>query len=448
MKQFLRRVEEFDAGSTAFYRLMALVVGLVANLAAIAVLARGYGAGEYAAYALLASLINLLPFADLGLGASLVNSTSDYNGGRLARSTYERHVSRVRDLLLVVAFAVAVTDFALFFSGGWTRILGSIGDAPGVAEGATFTILCVAAALPLGLGARVLQGRSRMSLVVRIGVVGPALQLAIVLGGFAADAPVLWYFIAPGLGYLAIAAVSTFAALRGTDFRLIAVGRGLTARSAGDVRIAGTAIPFVVISVGMAAGFQSHRILLANFGSAAEVASYSIVAQFAGPMMAVIAVIGQNLWNRYRSELAGGALTVSTFRSHIAIFAVVGVLAALAIPAVVPFAAVILTGGAVQPGLAVCFAAAAYIAVNAIHQPGAMLLTDSSGLWMQAGMVCLVAIGSVLFFFAAISSFGAASPYLASAVAMILFQVPATIAIAIRRIRLAPPRPPMAGPRD
>ncbi|MGG7508907.1 lipopolysaccharide biosynthesis protein [Plantibacter sp. YIM 135249] len=435
MKRLWRQAQEIDLGSTAFFRTLGLVAGLLANLSAIAALTRGFGAHEYAAYALIASLVNLLPFADLGLGASVVNSTSDARAKTITEEQYRRHLSRVRDLLVLVAAFIIVVDVVLVATGGLRTILGVIADVPGAVEASAFTLACIALSLPLGLGNRILQGRGRMIDVVRSGLVGPAFTIVVVGACVVFHAPAFVYFLAPGVAYLSIAVVSYIVAMRQTDVRMMRIGTGLRSPVANDVKTASTAIPFLIISIGLAAGFQSHRLILANIGTADDVAQYSVVAQFAGPALALITVIGQNLWTKYRTGVSTGTLKSGDFNAHVLLFSVIGLMAGVAIVLVVPFAAGILTNGGVMPSIWLCAAAAGYILVTAAHQPSAMFLNDPRGLQIQASLVILVAATSISFMLVTTPSIGAVAPYLGTSVAMLLLQVVPSILLVQARLR-------------
>lgn len=435
MKRLWRQAQEIDLGSTAFFRTLGLVAGLLANLSAIAALTRGFGAHEYAAYALIASLVNLLPFADLGLGASVVNSTSDARAKTITEEQYRRHLSRVRDLLVLVAAFIIVVDVVLVATGGLRTILGVIADVPGAVEASAFTLACIALSLPLGLGNRILQGRGRMIDVVRSGLVGPAFTIVVVGACVVFNAPAFVYFLAPGVAYLSIAVVSYIVAMRQTDVRMMRIGTGLRSPVANDVKTASTAIPFLIISIGLAAGFQSHRLILANIGTADDVAQYSVVAQFAGPAMALITVVGQNLWTRYRASHAAGELKTSEFNAHVTMFAVIGAFAAVAIVLVVPFAATLITGGGVQPTIWLCAAAGFYVLVTAAHQPAAMFLTDPKGLIIQATLVVAVALSSIALILLLTGALGATSTYLGAGVSMLVIQVIPSILLTQRRLK-------------
>lgn len=435
MTTLITRAKEFDLGGTALFRLATLVAGFGANVLAIAVLSRQHGSTAYASYALIASLVNLLPFADLGMGASVVNATADRTSGKLSRMQYLWHVSKARDFMAVFMILLSILATWGYSDGAYTVLLGNLSQTPGISEGALFTFISIALSIPLGLGARVLQGLGMMKVVVQIGFVGPLLQIGIYLPLWLFNAPVEYYFFGPGTAYLATALTGYVIARRRFGLRLTLPLSSLIRPTNGGQGLWRTAAPFLLVSIGMTVGFQSHRILLSQFGTTEDVASYSLVAQFLGPMLAVTSVVGQNLWSRYRRELHVSTLELSAFRAHVLIFVLLGTIFAVGLFTIVPSAASILTGGSVSPGLLLTLSAGVYLLVTATHQPSAMLLNDSRGLWLQALLVFQVAICTVAGTIWSISWLGAAAPYACMAFSMLVLQVLPSIRMALKRIR-------------
>lgn len=441
MTNLLSRAKEFDLGSTAIFRLATLAAGFAANMFAIAIISRQHGSADYASFALVASLVNLLPFADLGMGASVVNATADRAAGRLTRSEYFRTVSKARDYMTVFTVFVASAAICTYAQGFYPSFLGSLASTKGISEGALFSFLCIASAIPLGLGQRVLQGLGKMKKVVQIGFVGPILQIALYLPLWLLAAPVEWYFIGPGMAYLATAFAGYLLARRKYGLRLNLPLAGFFRPSDHGQNLWHTAAPFLLISVGMSLAFQSHRLMLSAFGTVEDVANYSLVAQFLGPMLAVTTVVGQNLWAKYRRELHLSSLNTSTFTTHLLIFTLLGIVFALALTGILPAAAAILTGGSVSPGLGLVFSAGAYLLVTAIHQPSAMLLNDVKGLWLQSALVALVAVSTVAGSVMTIPLLGASAPYICMSSFMLILQVIPSIWMSRKRIVMSVRRP-------
>ncbi|MFC8302304.1 hypothetical protein ACFUCV_01305 [Specibacter sp. NPDC057265] len=271
--------------------------------------------------------------------------------------------------------------------------------------------------------------------VVRIGLLGPIVQTVAYLPLWALDAPVEAYFYVPGTAYFAMAVAGYVVASRRSGIKLYFWGTAPFRRVVTQHRLWHTAAPFLIVSVGMAAGFQSHRLLLAQFGTPTDVAEYSLVAQFLGPLLAVTSVVGQNLWTRYRSMIGTKSLEISVFRSHILIFLIIGLVFYGVLFLVMPVASNLLTAGAIYPSVLVIVFAGLYLLVSAIHQPSAMLLNDTKGLWFQAACVIMVAVGTIVLTILTVDRLGAAAPYASMVVSMVLFQLFPSLRLAMLIIR-------------
>ena len=435
MSTLLVKAKEFDLGGLALARLGTLAAGLAANVFVIAILARQHGPETYASYALIASLVNLLPFADLGLGASVVNAVADRSSGSITETACKRLVSRARDYMLLVTLLLLPIVVWAMANDHLGLILGTLASVEGITSGTAYTLICISLAIPLGIGARALQGDGRMIDVVRLGYIGPICQVAIYVPLFVLGMPAYLYFFGPGTAYLANAVVGYVVARRkanlSTEWPFVAVFRA----GSGVNNPWYTALPFLVISVGMALGFQSHRLLLTQASGPQEVAEYSVAAQFLGPLIAITGVIGQNLWARYRGQMHRKELDVKSFHAHILLFGIVGAILAVGFVLLMPLAAALLTGGAVVTPAILLLGSGAYLLTYALQQASAMLLTDPRGLWYQATFVIAVAVATVITSFYTIPILGSAAPYISMAIAMMLLQVLPSMRIASTRIK-------------
>lgn len=414
------------------FRLLGLLVSFFAGLMAIAVLSRQDGASAYASFALIASLLNLLPFADLGLGASVVNAVSDMRATRVTRETVRLHVSRARDVLCAVGAAIAALSVAIFAFGGWPVLLGAA-QYPGVSAAATVTMALLGLSLPLGLGARMLQGLGSTRLGVQVGLLGPASQIASYTVLFVVEASASLYLFIPGLTYFLVNVVTYLVARRKVGFGLLPLMAGWRGRRSDPIRLSSAALPFFVISVALAVGFQSHRLVLAWFGSDTDLAQYALAAQFAGPILALITVAAQNLWSQYKSS--GESPRLQVFVRHLGLFSATGILAALALSFSLIIAPGPLTAGTIELPALLIWAAGFYVVVVATHQPAAMLLTSPRGLWFQAATVSAASAVAFIGMIPLVSVLGAAAPYLAFATSMALLQVIPTVIVAVRKLR-------------
>ncbi|BCW07713.1 hypothetical protein NtRootA1_38510 [Arthrobacter sp. NtRootA1] len=116
------------------------------------------------------------------------------------------------------------------------------------------------------------------------------------------------------------------------------------------------------------------------------------------------------------------------------IFVFIGLFFAIALVFIAAPAADLVSGAQVSPPLLLILGAGSYLVVTAIHQPSAMLLNDSKGLWFQAACVVLVATTTVALIIFSVPYLGAAAPYLCMSACMFVLQVIPSIRMAYRRI--------------
>ena len=424
-------------GSTAFFRVISLGAGFVVNLFAVGALAREFGAAEYGLYALIASLIFLLPFADLGLGAGIVNATADHRSSQLTDDRYRLLLSRTRDVLTLLAGVVLSIAVVLLVSGAWPWLLGLQGVASNVSVAATFTLACVAVVLPLGMGARMLQGRGQMQTVVQLSLIGPVATGLIVGSCVLLDAPAWMYMCAPATAYFTVGIVTSYRARVTCPVALLPIFVTLRRRNGPPPALAPTALPFFCITVGLAVGVQSQRLVLSHAGTIEQVAQFSFVAQFTGPLLSILTVMGQNLWPRYRAQLASRSLGTRAFGRHLLLFGGCGALAGAGLIVIVPVLGRFVLAGEVTLPMLLLVASGCYLLVMGIHQPSAMLLTDQRGLWWQAALIGITALTSIGASVVLVHRFGSAGTYLALASSMLFFQVGPTLWLASSRVRQA-----------
>lgn len=436
LARFTQAFSGLNLGTIALFRVLGLLTSFLVSLAVIAVLSGTGSPQSFAAYALIASVVNLLPFADLGLGASVVNMASDYRAGKLAFAGYKAGFRKAVGILTVVCMCLTTLLLILYVGNDVDAALGSVATASWAAEGFLVSALLVVLAIPFGLGARVLQGLGQMRIVAKVALIGPSLQAFFLVPVLIFRAPSEILFVAPAVAYFVVAVWQFTAAVR------VIRSTRRPSTPLDDVRPHGvhlmaTAAPFLIISVALTLSFQSHRILLANIAPAGDVAQYAAAAQFVGPLVALVSLVGQNLWSTYRSETAPASSRAAKFRTHVLGFGGIGVLFAIGFAVFAPVLVGLVSGQVLSIPFSLVSSAVLYIVVSAVHQPSAMYLTDSFGLWLQACMTLLVAAATVTFIFNFTADLGPASPYAGLAFSMLLLQVVPSYLIARRRMSLS-----------
>ncbi|MGU3293306.1 hypothetical protein [Williamsia sp. M5A3_1d] len=390
-----------------------------------------FGADSYGLYSLLATLILAVSFADLGLGAVLINATTDFRSGAIDRAAFVAVHDSIRRILWLIATAIVLIAAGLCVSGQWPAILGGVVDGRSGQIAASLVVAVIGLSIPFGVGPRILQGDGRMSDVVKYSVFGPIVQLVIFLPlVFTLDGPAL-LAVAPAIGAFAVAWWTDRRARADLGVRLLRA-----ATRAGRQRLGrgvlSSSLSYLVISVGLALAFQSQRVVLSHNSSAAELSQYAVVAQYLIPVYSIATVAGQAMWPEYRA--ADSSLTGRTLRRHIAVFALLGVAGAATLVCTVTVIGRWLLGGAISLPGTTLVAACVYLIALFAHQPSAMVLTDSRGLAAQAVLVTMagaLTVGGTVWF---AGSYGAAGAFAVAGVVVGVVQLVPTYLLARRHL--------------
>src|SRR4051812_14323978 len=145
-------------------RAVTLVVGLVCGLAIAHLVIREGGETSYAAYATIVALPALVPFVDLGAGASLVNRLA---GAAVPDEDLQVRYTALTVLRVMLGFAsgLALLDLLAYSTGGWAWVLGDT-SSPLAARVGFIAVLVYACGIPLFIGSRVLLGLERTHALV------------------------------------------------------------------------------------------------------------------------------------------------------------------------------------------------------------------------------------------------------------------------------------------
>jgi O-antigen/teichoic acid export membrane protein len=415
-------------------RAVALAVGargmtlpITALLAAFTTrhLVTALGAPVFAAVAVLVSIPALLPASDLGLGAAVTNAAATRDPRVLAAT-----VRAALQLLMPIMAGIVGVAVLLTATGRWNQALGVPTTQHWVGPAALALAILYVLAIPLGLGQRILVGRQRSHLAVALAAGQPLLLclLAVLLvhGRTDAFAAVVSFQLAATMGAL----VQTVAALRTAELPLSLIVDGSLPRP----RLRAEALPMMIIAVAMPLTFQSGRLLLSYRGSAEQVAEYSVAFQLFVAALGVCVAAGSAMWGEYaqdRSPDVSYALWRVALRNAAVLASVVLLGWWLVAPSVVRW-----TGGGqvdVHRGLLVWLGV--LVALETLHMPSGMLLTDQSGIKIQAALTLAASLLSLSMTWLLVARLGSSAPVLSVIVCYGCVQVLPCAVIARRRTR-------------
>jgi O-antigen/teichoic acid export membrane protein len=391
------------------------------------------GVAQYAQYGLLASLPSLIPFADLGMAAVVVNVLASSDRAS-TDPVVRRTLTSAFRILVCSGLTIAAVGVLLGVLGLWPVVLGP-GLLGGGAVTATVCVTILGLALPCGVGARILVGLGRNPLQTALtGLTAPlvlaGVLVVLALGGAAGS------FVAVA-AYAAAAVVAVV--LLVTAARLVRpqVGAALRdvprVRSVPGVRVLDVAWPMLVQMISLPIAMQTGRILLSHQGTPLDLARYNLAAQLFGVVLAAVSTAGLALWPHF-ARARSQSVKASPFRASL-VFTAAGVVLALLLAVLLPFLVPLVTDGAFALGLPLVAAFVVFTVVQAAKYPVGMYMTDAAGLRAQVLPIVLMVPLNLGLTWWSIPHLGAAGPVWATAVSVLVCQVVPNAVWVRRRLR-------------
>lgn len=273
----------------------------IATLLASHLVIKHYGLHAFDTYALIVSVMALIPLNNLGVGASITQAVAAH-GPEDERSTGAAlTASRV---LSLSALSLAVVSTVLGLLDLWPTLLGDQAGANGFTAAG---IVIYAASFVPGLAQSVLlaAGRNHVSLIV-VSFQAP-LGLAAIAVMIALDADARWVVLVPALAVLGVNLITLVLSARLVRFPWGRILRRVPFRRTypGAV-IRNLSGPMLITSLCVPIAFTSDRIVLSHVSSASAVAEYSLVLQIFSPVFGLIVAIAQPLWPMYTKARSQG----------------------------------------------------------------------------------------------------------------------------------------------
>lgn len=381
-----------------------------------------FGTDAYAQYGLLSTLSTLLPFADLGMAAVVINALAGSADPR-TDPVVRRSITTALRILIVAGAVIVCGALAITLLGWWPILLGS-GLTP--VSGSIAAFLCLAVfgiTLPLTVGQRILVGLNKTTLQTATQfVVAPFMFLSIALLVMLA-VPADSYLAV--LSYIAGGIVSVLClilAARSLHPQLGAAFRAVPRiRREPNVAAFGLAWPMLAQMLALPIAMQTDRLLLSHLTHGTELAQYNLATQLYGLILQTIAAAGVALWPFY-ARARSAARVDSPFRPML-VFTGGALVAALLLTAVLPWVTHFVSGGKLTLDGWLVGGYIAFIAVQAAKYPIGMYMTDQRGLTFQVlPIVIMVPINLGISWWLTIV-IGAGGPIIGSAVAVLLCQV-------------------------
>lgn len=401
---------------------LVLPINAILSLLTMRLIIEHYGTQSYAEYGLLLSMGALLPFADLGISAAVVNIAASSKSPSTDLHLQRVATTALRYLILVGAVLVCI-DILIFGLNLWPIILGGgLSDETGSL--AAFICLAIFAfSLPFGIGQRMLVGIDKNHLQIYIQLAQYPLILGIVYILVLTDTKANAVLAAVSYAAVGAVAVATFVIAGKLTRPLLwrAVRSIPRFRSFPNAKIFDIAWPMLVQMIAIPAVTQSGRIILSQVSTVEQLAQYNLASQLFMPVWQVTGAAGVALWPHFARARAAGKSTSPLPLAWI--FLAIVALMTTIVSLLAPWLSAIISNGAIVLDVRLCIAYSMFVSLNAFLYPIGMFMTDSRGLRFQAYCAAFqMPIGVGLSLILA-DELGASGPVLACFAGMFFAQV-------------------------
>lgn len=408
-----------SVGWSVIVRALVLPLTAASTLASTALTIRYAGGTAFGAIAVVSTLSQLLPYADLGIGAGVMNAMSTTATGDNQR--FSAIASALRWLLfpMLGLTVLAILGTSVF---SWARVLGISSSNFGGLDWATAVVLiCFAVGVPLGVGQRVLIGLSLNPLAVALGAVVPIITLGLTLLIVLTHAPVAMLAVAPAIGALVSASIFALVGLRKAKFRLIYIFEPEKYKMTGLI---GQGLSYLVLTASLALTFQFGRVLLAQRTGLHEVASYSLVMQLYLPIWSFFSVGGIALWPIFaRIRARTGTKQAPVVARMALFFALAAVAAGLGLVIFGGWVGGLLSGGQIKLSWWLLVFCALLLLTQAFQFVYGMALTSPADLRFQA--LCAIPMSIIVVTLIGLTApmLGDVTPFVWASVGVFCFQI-------------------------
>lgn len=406
-----------SVGRSGGMKVLVLPISAVLGIINVRLIIENYGLDAYAQYGLLVAIGNLLPFADLGISAAVMNVIGASENPRTDPKVHAILVTCFR--LLVVSCSVLIALTVIITLQGWWPVL--LGNALNSDTGPVTAALCLtlmALGLLVSVGQRVLAGAGKNHLTIGLlGLQSPLVLLTMLLIT-STDAPFGPYIaVIPYLAALLVQILITAFAGRAISPALTRAIRDVPRlRAVRGGKAFDVAWPMLVLMLGTVIAMQTDRLMLSHLSTQQALAEYNLAAQIFLPVLQVVSAAGFSLWPIFARGRALNAR--QSPRPISAIFGAAAAIACLALALVSPLLTGLASGGRVEIGTVTLVAFGALMTLQALKYPLGIYLTDAAGLRFQVYVLLATLPINLAVSYLLASRLGAPGPLIGSGIAI------------------------------
>ncbi|TQR87249.1 oligosaccharide flippase family protein [Mycobacterium hodleri] len=417
------------------YRILGTPAVALLGLANTAIIVRETGEALFGLVSLVATITLVFPFADLGIGATVLSASAMLAGGSRDQNAVDV-IRRAYRVLFGVAGVLIVLALCVMAFDGW-RVLVGFASGPDDRWAITVATCIFALTIPAGLGARILVGIDRNPLATLVLMSCPAFGLGLTVLLYVSDVSGIWYATSALGGLLIGQTLGTVVALRVSGLGWSAFSR-VSPSGIGTRLLAGSGWLFLV-AVGLPIGSQAGRFLLAHLSTPAELSRYALMAQIYAIGWQILSTAALAYWPVFVKRRGATDVTVRMWWRLTGAFGAVAAVGALCMALLGPWVATLLSGGRIDVSAWLALAFGAVLVGQALHLPAMVLLTRPEEARWQAWWAVTMAVISIGLGCAAAMRFGAAGVAYVSVLAIFAAQVLPDLVWVPKLVRRRPP---------
>jgi O-antigen/teichoic acid export membrane protein len=414
---------------SALARILGFIPQGIATLVASHLILTHYGVDAFSSYALIVSVLLLIPLNNLGAGASVTQVIAAH--GIKDDLSLRTGVTAVR-VMGGSAAVVCVVSLGLGLGDLWPKLLG---DSSGSNSFVAAAVILYGLGFVPGLGQSVFlaTGRNHLTIVAQVTntVLAAVFVYVMHLGNYNANLLVT----IPALAILLVNLVTFVWSQQVTRFPWItAIRRAPYPKRFPGARVRSIAIPMLITSLALPLAFLADRIVLSQVSTKGEVARYALVLQLFAPVTGLIVAAAQPLWpmfTRARAEGKGGPAMKVVLGAFLGATLVINViLVVLADPV-----GRVISDHKISLGYGLPTLAAAVTLLQAVAMPVAMSLVDPRGARLVAITTVITVPVNLYASVVLARQWGAPGPLVSMLVVGLVVQIIPWLAFSIRRSR-------------
>ena len=412
-----------SVGGSAAARMLVLPISAVLGIFVTRLIIDNYGQASYAQYMLLVGIVTLIPFADLGISASIMNAVAGANDPRTDGRLRGTLVTAMR-ILAGSASTLILISVILTVSGSWEALLGEGLMQPSGNLAAGLCLVVLALAMLVGYGQRILIGLGLNFLSVLVGGLQTPIVLTVLFVAVRLQLDIGPYVAVVSYGTLVVtgAIMLTLANRRVRPILGEAFRSAWRVRSVNGERVFDTAWPMLIQMIALPLAMQSNRLILSHVATVDELATYSLASQMFNPIFSVSVAASMALWPVFAKARSRNEDHVSPRRLSV-MFGALGTVAVTAMSLASGTLASFASGGTIEIPVGLLVAFSVLMVAQTAKSPLGMYMTDAKGLRFQAYMAMLMLPVNVGISILLAKQYGAAGPVVGSIVGVLFFQL-------------------------